>query len=93
MSLSKVTLIDGSKGKLGMKIAAEEWRDQQHVVTRCLVCPMLHRGTAAEGRAWHEEHRKKKHPKMLTTARVSSKAQRLKAIKDSDWKRQKLESL
>lgn len=86
--MRKHTLVDGSKGRLAEAQDMVEWRDRQRVTTRCAACRRTHRGTAAEGRAWHAEHRRKEHPELAAVGRrVSPRAQRARAMQASEWKR------
>jgi len=51
-----------------------EWRDAMPVLYRCLFCDDFHEGTLAEGRTWHEEHRRRQHPEAHSTTRRRSRA-------------------
>lgn len=92
--LAKERLADGSKGRLGVARDEQDWRDTQQVTTRCAACRRVHRGTAAEGREWARAHREERHPELANRPRVrmTAKAQRAKAMRDSEWKRERFGS-
>lgn len=51
----------GRWGPSEQDIRAAIARDAAATVTRCATCPQTHIGTAAEGRYWHEQHRRDEH--------------------------------
>ena len=46
--------------------------DAQPVLTRCAFCTKYHKGTLAEGRAWHAQHRTR-HPQARAGKRSTPK--------------------
>ena len=84
-------LIDGSKGTFGMAKDHAEWRDRQQITTRCALCRMLHRGTAADGREWARAHREGRHPAAAASPRrrLTVEQQREAAMLKNAWRRKK----